>query len=77
MNWPNWMKSKIFWGDVLALIIAGVSYAITNKLAPNLTIWLEMTYALLTVIANMIAGTTQSYRLRKAKMQLRACALNK
>ena len=60
-------ETKIFWMNLVALVLVGLNYAITNNLFPQYTIWFDMGIAILIAIGNAIGGGTQVYKL-KAKV---------
>ena len=59
--------TKIFWVNLVALVLVGLNYAITNNLFPKYTVWFDLGIAILTAIGNAIGGGTQVYKL-KAKV---------
>jgi len=62
-----WYKSKWFWLNVIAVVLAVIQYFISNEMFVNLLPW----FGLVVVILNMIVGMLQSVQLQKLKKQLK------
>jgi magnesium-transporting ATPase (P-type) len=64
MAMTKFWTQKIFWVNILALVLVGLNYAITNNLFPKFTVWIDLAIAILTAIGNAIGGGTQVAKLK-------------
>jgi uncharacterized membrane protein YjfL (UPF0719 family) len=62
----NWLKSKFFWLNLIAIIIMIIQYLIDNNSLPDYAKW----EVLGIVILNAIAGMIQSAEVAKLKAKL-------
>jgi hypothetical protein len=67
----EWLKSKFVWINAIAIIVEILQYFITNNMFPNATVIITAVIAILTIIANAIAGATMSVRVAKLKAQVK------
>jgi len=63
----DWLKSKFFWLNVIAIVIATIQYFIDNQMFVEWIKW----EALIVVILNMIAGMIQATTVSKLKAILK------
>ncbi len=62
---PSWLKSKFFWLNVIAILLAIIQYFTDNKMFTSWAPW----EGLAVVILNMIAGMIQGNTVKKLKKE--------
>ena len=72
MNWNEFLKSKFFWLNLIAVFINLGQYFLTTNLASDYAVMITLIIGALQVIANSIAGANTSVKLAMVKVQLKA-----
>jgi hypothetical protein len=60
-----WAKYKFIIVNIVAVILSGLNFIITNNMLPKATNWIELGIVVLTAIGNAIVGTVQTVKLLK------------
>lgn len=74
MNIPSWLKSKIFWLNLIALVILVLQYAIDNNLVPAEWVPIE---ALIVVVLNAIANMITSNQVTGLRAKVKKLEASK
>ena len=68
----NILTSKIFWVDIITVVVVAINYAVTKNLFPDWVAYMSWAVAILTAIGGIINGQ----QLSEAKATLAAFRRN-